>query len=346
MKKHALLIGINEYSNLAHLSFAVQDAEEVGRALRDIYGFVDDELTILSCQQHGSFSPGRNNIRNHLRRIREIKKLDLLFIGFWGHGSIFASPSGSHERYLCANDTYENDLEDTGVSLGFLLDCLKRAGATDTCLILDCCQNLAGTRRVDAGLTQEDCEQISRGVRDIQAAVRVESDSERNSTTAILSSCSFRLRAHEWRERRHGVFTAHLLDAMQQLGRLTDWANYVSTKVPQTSSRLLGASQQPFPKIEGAGDIHFSAAMRAKLEAMPHDVEHFLAETRRKAEEEAERIIAEARKKAEILTKPKEDFSSAPAPAPATTSMESIDVDEYFRRAYAHAKSLFENSEQ
>lgn len=256
MKKHALLIGINDYSNLARLSFAAQDAEEVGRTLRETFGFCDDdELALLTCRRKGHFSPGRNNIRNHLKRLREMKGLDLLMVGFWGHGSVLASPSGSHERFLCAHDTFEDDLEDTGVSLNFLLDCLKRAGAADTCLILDCCQNLTGDRHADAGLSREDCDTLSRGARDILAA-RPNMDQDRNATTAILSSCSFQQRAHEWHEREHGIFTAHFLDAMRESDRLTDWAAHVSKEVPRTAAQY-GKTQKPFLTIKGSGDIRF-----------------------------------------------------------------------------------------
>lgn len=121
MKKHALLIGINEYPNYARLTGAAQDATDVAQVLQDLYGFSEDELTLLTCRRQGNFWPSRTNIRSHFKRIRDIKNFDLLLVGFWGHGSMFAPPSGEHELYLCAHDTREDDLDDTGIPLNFCL---------------------------------------------------------------------------------------------------------------------------------------------------------------------------------------------------------------------------------
>jgi len=292
MKKHALLIGVNDYpTSLGRLSFAAEDAIEIAQTLQELYGFDEDELTLLTCREKGVFTPSRNNIRNQFKDIRDTKKdFDLLLVGYWGHGKVLASPSGAHELYLCSQDTYESDLEDTGVSLNFLLDCLQKARAKDTCLILDCCQSVAGSRRGGIGLTQEAYDHISRGARDILVSPQSESDIGRNRTTAILNSCSFTQLAYEWEDRKHGIFTAHLLDAMRSSGRLTDWATYVSDNVPKTAKQQCGVIQKPFLKIEGGGDIHFPTIVPVK----PTPIS-LLAE----AEVEAARIIAHAKQQAE-----------------------------------------------
>lgn len=49
---HALVIGINEYRNIAPLETAVNDANAVGDLLRDKYGF---EVTML-------INPGRSEV--------------------------------------------------------------------------------------------------------------------------------------------------------------------------------------------------------------------------------------------------------------------------------------------
>jgi len=293
MKKHALLMGPGQCSHLSHLGYAEQDATVFAETLRERYGFGEDEITLMTCNEKGEFNASRNNIKAKIEEIGEKKGFDLLLVGFWGHGKVLSSPSGSYERYLCAHDTYGSNLEDTGIPLGFLLQHLKKAGAMDTCLILDMCQAIADDRYGDAGLTEGDCARFSQGVRDIQVAERRENDQGRNPTTAILSSCSFKQKAYEWHDRKHGIFTYYLLDEMQRSGRLTDWANYVSKYVPPTAREVAGARQQPFLTIEGSGDILFPmiAPTKTEPEVLP-------VESQRKAEQ----IVEEEKRKTERIT--------------------------------------------
>jgi len=290
MKKHALFIGINDYHNVPGLHCAAQDAGAVAQTFQDVYGFGNHELTLLTSQpQEGSLSPIVTNIKRHLKRVSEMKGIDLLLVGFWGHGSVIVCPSGGFERYLWASDTGADDLEDTGISRSYVLECLTKARATNACLILDCCQNLAIAQHVEAGFTKAEGDVIAR---DVLAAVKAESAVGRQVTMAVLNSCSFGQRAYELPTGERGIFTGHLLEAMRQAPNLAAWMNYVSEKVPQTAQRQ-NATQRPFWTIEGSGDIYFTTAAPTKTE--PEDLP---VESQRKAEQ----IVEEEKRKAEKIT--------------------------------------------
>ena len=218
MKKHALLIGINTYPRLGDLRYATRDAEAVGNVLKQRFGFLSRDVTLMTCQSPGIFQATQNNIEDQLHRLREMGDLEFLVVGFWGHG--IGVPSGSeNRRYLCACDTSEQRLERSGISLLALREYLEQAGAANTCLILDCCQNQAVGRGVTQ-LSQEDQEFLSHGARDIVAAMPAQSPQPILRKAAILNSCRFGERAYEWQDREHGIFTAHLLDAMQKYDRV------------------------------------------------------------------------------------------------------------------------------
>ena len=294
MPKHALLIGINAYPRLGDLRYAARDAEAVGEVLTQHYGFAPSNVTLMTCKTPGIFLPTQNNIEDQLARLREIDDLELLVVGFWGHG--ISVPGGEEcRRYLCAVDTSDQRLEKTGILRSTLLGHVQQACAENTCLILDCCQNHAVGRSATQ-LSEENRNFLANGARDIVAAPMPEGTRPVSRKAAVLNSCSFGERAFEWQERKHGIFTAHLLDAMRQSDSVAKWIEYIQPRVYETA-RKMGQSQKPFASFEG-GDIRFATveATKPKLEI---DTECLLAE----AQAEAARIIAEAKKQADAIIK-------------------------------------------
>jgi len=144
MKRRALLIGINEYKLLGELKYARQDAEAVAEALCQYYGFMDQDITLMSCQTEGATHGLSRYIEHALMNLNDEKDLDLLVFGFWGHG--FAPLPG--RRYLCGLDTVEYDLERSAVSFDIVKARLAQIQAKNTLLLLDCCQNRPAGRSI------------------------------------------------------------------------------------------------------------------------------------------------------------------------------------------------------
>ena len=191
MKRRALLIGIDEYALLGDLRYARRDAEQFSSVLQERCGFDPGSVTLMSCHAKGGLLAQSRYIENKLNDLKEERDLDLLIVGFWGHG--FAPQAG--QRYLCAVETIENDLERTAVSLEVVKAMLIQAQARDTLIILDCCQNRPAGRSIAADPIspgEEDAiQKMAHGIqaaRDIQTS-RMKDEPHTLPTVAVLSSC-------------------------------------------------------------------------------------------------------------------------------------------------------------
>lgn len=261
MKKQALLVGINNYKgngSLNNLNFARQDAEAVSEALKTYYGFTENEITLMTCHQEGTLSPSNpTSILNQLRPEQFPEPVDLFIFGFWGHG-IWEN----NVRYLCPMSAYESDLSRTCLPVGEVTQIISSLPIHNTCFILDCCQNIAGRGAVY--MLEEEQEYLENLGRNIifsskkkagQSAPAVQKD-DFERKVAILNSCRPGEIAYEWDEKKHGIFTAHLLEAMRKrLGSVSDWATHVSNSVSKTAARLGKSSQTPLYSLEGCIEL-------------------------------------------------------------------------------------------
>jgi formylglycine-generating enzyme len=252
MKKRALLIGINKYHLLGELKYARQDAESVAEALCGYCGFTEQDITIMSCSAEGGTLGLSRYIELALLNLSAAKDLDLMVLGFWGHG--FSPKPGV--RYLCGIDTVKEDLERTAVSFDVVKAKLTQVQAENTLILLDCCQDNPLGRSVH-------CEPMTMGeeavldslARDIQAAHR-KHQKRVIPTVAILNSCSEGQKAYEWASRGHGVFTAHLLDSFKEgFGGVASMSSWIAERVRKTADEIHHQEQIPYVLIEGKGDI-------------------------------------------------------------------------------------------
>jgi hypothetical protein len=82
---HALVIGNNDYSSFGDLSTAVNDANEIGKILRDRYGY---KVTVLTNANRAQM------ITTFSELTTKLKKNDNLLVYYAGHGWIDASGEG------------------------------------------------------------------------------------------------------------------------------------------------------------------------------------------------------------------------------------------------------------
>lgn len=244
MKKHAILIGVNEYQFLGKLDFARQDAEAVAQALKENYGFADDEITLMTCG--GDLAPlDRDAVTDILTPECVGQDLDLFLFGFWGHGLL---EDGT--RYLCPMAQRGKNVAKYGISMDEIKTRLVNLRAKNVCLFLDCCQSKAPGRDIVLSTFRAN---------DTRTLVE---ELGRVSTVAILNACSEGQRAYEWAQRRHGIFTAHLLDALGQPVRKTsELFQSIRDKVSQTASQKQYV-QTPFYDCRGGSDIDLPVVER------------------------------------------------------------------------------------
>lgn len=265
MKKHALLVGINSYHTLNQLLFARQDAEDFSKLLISDYDFKPEEITLLTCEAQGTMKAHSQYIELALTDVVKKKDLELLIFGFWGHA--FSSNPG--QLYLCGLETIEEELIRTAVNLDVVRGKLAQVGAKNTWLILDCCRNSArGRGAASEDLNTKTKEQIYNLARDIQTVSKCRTRGiETIPTVIVMNSCTEGQQAYEWKERGHGVFTAYLLEEMQNgENSVVRIASKISNKVAITAFNLFRKEQTPFISFKGAADIEITRTKTANLE--------------------------------------------------------------------------------
>jgi len=183
----------------------------------------------------------------------------LFIFGFWGHG--FRPSSGRH--YLCGLDTSPDDLERSAIHLDVIKAKLCQIGARDTVIMLDSCQNRPPVvdRSGEVGVLEQGA---TKALGDVARDISVKSSSPNFAkTVAVLMACSEGQRAYEWKDRQHGIFTAHVLDGLKNgFLSLSQLTSHIADKVPGTARRLFGTRQVPFCEIKGGkADINLRSAL-------------------------------------------------------------------------------------
>lgn len=279
MKRRALLIGVNQYHLLGKLSFARQDAEGFAESLCKYCGFTDQDITLMTCQSEGALIPLSRYIEHALMSLADESNVDLLVFGFWGHGFV-ADSSG---RYLCGVDTVETDLERSAISMDVVKAKLTQVQATNTLLVLDCCQNRSVGRSAFAdAMSPGEEAQLGAMARDIQAARRQQMENVTSiPTVAILNACREGQRAYEWEARRHGIFTAHLLDGLREgVLSISQLSHMVSSRTAKTTRDIWGQQQTPFITIQGSGDLFLANGTAAATASPSISTPHVIPESR------------------------------------------------------------------
>ena len=142
-----------------------------------------------------------------------------------------------------------NRAEHQGLPFDELQELLAKIHAKNTCLILDCCQTIHDRGEAET-LTGADQTTMENAARDIVLR-RKKQIPDFQSNVAILNSCKEGQSAYEWDARQHGLFTAHLLDAMKKRSNsVMQIASYISSNIEKTALEL-GKEQTPFYKLEG-----------------------------------------------------------------------------------------------
>ena len=150
-KKHALVVGVDHYSNLEEqyqLSGCVNDAKLVKRVLIDRFGFVGSEITEL----HNA-SAGRAGILGEMKRlVDEIDKDDSVFFHFSGHGSrrTSADPeeASGMDSTIMPSDSGRDPLPNLDIVDDEIHEWLRRLSTKTRSITLtfDCCHSGTITR--------------------------------------------------------------------------------------------------------------------------------------------------------------------------------------------------------
>ena len=248
MRKHALLVGVEEYRDkmISRLQFARADAMALAERLRERCAF--DHVRLLT-DESDEGGPDLVNIVTALRDMAgELREEDLFLFFFAGHG---VEKDG--HGYLLARDSIQAFPEHGSLSLELLRKTFERLSAGKRILLLDACRNSPDAGRADAPNCMGDV--ISR---DIVAAAR--SRQTAGTTTALLSACRSGQRAYEWPAKGHGVFTQYLVEGLDGAawsgGKLEfrSLAGYAARQVRHWAANTPGLPIPQEPWYEEFGD--------------------------------------------------------------------------------------------
>ena len=248
MRKHALLVGVEDYRDkmISRLNFARPDATALAERLLDRCGF--DHVRVLA-DENGDDEPLLVNIITALRDTSaELRPDDLFLFFFAGHG---VEKDG--HGYLLARDSLQAFPEHGSLSLELLRKTFEHLSVSKRVLLLDACRNSPEAGRSDADNRMGDV--ISR---DIIAAAR--SKLTGGTTTALLSACRSGQRAYEWPGKGHGVFTQYLIEGLDGAAWTHDelefdhLAGYAARQVRQWAANTPGLPIPQEPWYEKFGD--------------------------------------------------------------------------------------------
>lgn len=238
----AITVGINKYSYLRSLNYAMRDADamhsffSVEMGFDKLYHFTDQSLSIP--QDYGpnqDSKPTGSTLRRFLRtRFNEpfLRDGDNLWFFFAGHGVRYAG-----RDYLMPIDADLEDIENSAIPIQYISERLRRSGADNIVLLIDACRSYEG-RRNGIGIGRE-----------------------KQQGVVTLFSCSPEESSYEIQELRQGAFTHTLLNSLRLQGegncatveRLYQRLRYY---VPRLTHQYKQTVQTPYGVIEPLSKNH------------------------------------------------------------------------------------------
>ncbi len=227
-KNWALVIGINQYEFLQPLKYANRDARLMREFLcteagfDQVYLFCDDSAKEFETSTH----PYRNNLLQFLHSFSEqfcLEPGDNFWFFFSGHGIVHA-----HQDYLMPCDGNLQNVENTSISVNYLIDCLRGCGAGNIILFFDACRH---QNKIFGEKFGRQTQQTAR----------------QNGFTSIFS-CSIDEYSYEIEPLKQGVFTYALLESLGNQGQcatIERLHQYLSFRVPQLVHQYKHARQTP-----------------------------------------------------------------------------------------------------
>ncbi|MGI8932607.1 MAG: caspase family protein [Phormidesmis sp.] len=210
----AITIGINQYRHLQPLRHAQNDALFVHRFFVEEAGIAADRCILLSdittSVGHQAVYPDKPAIAAWIHTItQQVGADDILWFFFSGYGVQLEEAD-----YLMPIDGDPGQIKDTGIAVADLIDTLAQLPAAHTVLVLDINRSqgaLAGQTIGTQAMSLAQQQQIP-----------------------LLLSCQPEQYSHETLGVHHGLFTAALLEALQQNYRTLDQlGDYVAKRLPE-----------------------------------------------------------------------------------------------------------------
>jgi len=241
-QKWAIIIGIDHYTDtgIRNLKWTVNDAKGVYDTITTIVGGFDRDnvLLMIPTVSDENHKPTRNNILAMLTTWLSLPdKQDTVLLYFAGHGIERDGVS-----YILPQDAKMVRPKLTAIQTKYLKDALLACKAEKRILVLDACHSGAGRGENRMGKA------FDRELSDAKGMV-------------TLASCKLNEISYEWDDKKHGVFTHYLIEALGGAADTGDgvlWSSevnvYVWNKVRKWAARR-GLKQNPKYVVAVEGEI-------------------------------------------------------------------------------------------
>ena len=214
MKRHALMIGVNDYGSEGALDFARSDAEFVGNAFRRQY----DRTVVVSDRD-----ATKTAVISELEQLTlDLNKGDVAFVYFSGHGSC----AGGDHAMVLPNWDARGRRGKSRILTCYEIASQFAAKELNWFFVLDCCQQKA----IDFPMWRRKGKNCGNPY---------------IHPPLILSSCAPGQLSRESRNQRHGYFTRAFVDALYVCEKKTFMGFCACLDQKMESLRLIG-EQTPY----------------------------------------------------------------------------------------------------
>ncbi len=210
----AISVGINQYRHLQPLMHAQNDARAIHQFLTQSADIAPNHCILLSDLTTSvgdqAVYPDKPAIAQWIQTItQQVGADDVLWVFFSGYGV-----QSDSADYLLPIDGEPDDIKETGIAIADLINTLAQLPTAKTLLILD----MNRSQGALAGQTI--------GTETIELAKKYQ--------VPLLLSCQPEQFSHETLGIRHGLFTAALIEALEQKNTtLAALSDYISKRLPE-----------------------------------------------------------------------------------------------------------------
>ncbi|MDO4558259.1 MAG: caspase family protein [Planctomycetia bacterium] len=229
--KFAVLVGVTDYVTMNNLQYTVRDVEAVREQLLKT-GFRDEDILMLTTKNaRVANHPTRQNIERSIDSVlSRATGDDLVFFMFAGHGAQIGN-----EVYFCPQDTEDERISGTAVSITKIMDDLSQSEARFKWIMVDACRNNPFRQRVA-------------GVRAIQKI------DDPPPGIVMFHSCAQDEYSYEDESVKHGLFTSNFVKGMEGAadrdhdGKLTflEVCTYTTEQTVHEAQTKLRVHQRPY----------------------------------------------------------------------------------------------------
>jgi serine/threonine protein kinase len=255
----ALVVGVSRYPHpdVATLQFARRDARSMARALTDpvICNFPVERVALLTDDR-----ASRKAVVDHLANWlpQNAAGSEVVLIYFAGHGMVHLT-GPRQEGYLLPHDADPDAIAASGIPMSDVARWVEAIDARAVVVCLDCCHAGKVTKRqTNLG--------GGRGGRDMRLRPSV-LPGLTGEGRFLIASCGEDQVSIETHERRHGLFTWHLLQGLRGAadrdrdGRVgvAELFEHVAEAVEREAREKYGQAQRPWKTSTDTGGVYLSA---------------------------------------------------------------------------------------